>query len=403
MKGQIKLNIKHKAKKFISLLVTSITFLVCIRFYSDTLPNSVEVYFDGKPAAYVKSKDDFLKMKNAIEMETAKNFPDVKFDKNVRFEKVRVPDNLIWNENSVKTLIDNNLKNTVVEAVSVKVGGESVAVLATEDEAKKMLDEIKKYSLSKQEFNRVKSIEIVSDIKFIKEKVKINSLADGIGAAKNIINDKDKWALFKFKVVGTKEYSVPVACSTNILWSDSLLNGQSTVKVQGNDGSKLVTKETTWVEGKIVDEKVISEKIDKKPVDRVIVKGKKKPAVIAVIAINETSRGNVTSNFGKRWGRMHYGIDIAANTGTDIYAAMDGTVQCAEWESGYGNVVKLNHSNGLQTIYGHCSRLLVKSGQKVKKGQRIGAVGSTGNSTGPHLHFEVRVNGKPVNPMNYLK
>ena len=114
------------------------------------------------------------------------------------------------------------------------------------------------------------------------------------------------------------------------------------------------------------------------------------------------SRGSISSSFGQRWGRMHEGIDIAANTGEPIYAAMDGKVVYSGWANGYGKMIRIQHKNNIETIYGHCSRLRVAVGTSVKKGQLIGDVGSTGNSTGPHLHFEVRIQGKPVNPYPYI-
>jgi murein DD-endopeptidase MepM/ murein hydrolase activator NlpD len=113
-------------------------------------------------------------------------------------------------------------------------------------------------------------------------------------------------------------------------------------------------------------------------------------------------QGVLTSPFGMRWGRMHEGIDIGAAQGTPIYAAATGTVNYAGWESGYGNLTLIDHGNGLATAYGHQSQIAVSSGQAVSRGQLIGYVGSTGHSTGPHLHFEVRVNGVPNNPLNYL-
>jgi murein DD-endopeptidase MepM/ murein hydrolase activator NlpD len=112
-------------------------------------------------------------------------------------------------------------------------------------------------------------------------------------------------------------------------------------------------------------------------------------------------RGPVTSGFGMRWGRMHQGIDISAGTGTPIRAAKAGTVTFAGTMSGYGNVVIITHAGGLSTLYAHQSRLAV-SGGPVSQGQVIGYVGSTGHSTGPHLHFETRIGGTPEDPMRYL-
>jgi murein DD-endopeptidase MepM/ murein hydrolase activator NlpD len=112
--------------------------------------------------------------------------------------------------------------------------------------------------------------------------------------------------------------------------------------------------------------------------------------------------GPVTSGFGVRWGRMHEGIDIAVPSGTPVGAAASGTVIFAGWMSGYGNLVAIDHGNGLSTAYGHNSSLVVSVGQTVSAGTLIAYSGSTGHSTGPHVHFEVRVNGTPVDPLGYL-
>jgi murein DD-endopeptidase MepM/ murein hydrolase activator NlpD len=112
--------------------------------------------------------------------------------------------------------------------------------------------------------------------------------------------------------------------------------------------------------------------------------------------------GPVTSEFGYRWGRLHAGIDIGAGMGTPIRAAKGGTVIFAGQQSGYGNVVIIDHGGGLSTLYGHQSRIAVNDGEDVGGGQVIGYVGSTGHSTGPHLHFETRIGGSPENPRRYL-
>jgi murein DD-endopeptidase MepM/ murein hydrolase activator NlpD len=112
--------------------------------------------------------------------------------------------------------------------------------------------------------------------------------------------------------------------------------------------------------------------------------------------------GPVVSGFGMRWGRMHEGIDITASTGTPIWASAAGTVIWSSWRGGYGNCVVVDHGNGLATLYAHASAVLVSVGQRVSQGQTVALVGSTGNSSGPHLHFEVRVNGVAVDPLLYL-
>ena len=114
--------------------------------------------------------------------------------------------------------------------------------------------------------------------------------------------------------------------------------------------------------------------------------------------------GTVTSRFGGRWGKNHKGVDIGAPKGTTIVAAAAGTVTVSQYgySGGYGNYIILSHGNGIQTLYAHCTSLLVNVGQTVSQGQAIATVGNTGNSYGNHLHLEVRVNGVAQNPQNYV-
>lgn len=123
------------------------------------------------------------------------------------------------------------------------------------------------------------------------------------------------------------------------------------------------------------------------------------------VAMIKPVSGTISSRFGVRSrirSSAHTGLDIATSSGTPIGAAASGTVTFAGWKGSYGYLVVITHSNGVQTYYGHCSKLYVSAGQTVSQGQSIAAVGSTGNSTGPHLHFEIRVNGIAYNPQNYL-
>jgi murein DD-endopeptidase MepM/ murein hydrolase activator NlpD len=114
--------------------------------------------------------------------------------------------------------------------------------------------------------------------------------------------------------------------------------------------------------------------------------------------------GSISSRFGARGSRAytHTGLDLATSAGTGIRPAAAGTVVFAAYKGSYGNLIIVDHGNGVQTYYAHCSALYVSAGQSVDTGTTIGAVGSTGNSTGPHLHFEIRINGTPVNPEGYL-
>ncbi|GAV22135.1 M23 family metallopeptidase [Carboxydothermus pertinax] len=114
------------------------------------------------------------------------------------------------------------------------------------------------------------------------------------------------------------------------------------------------------------------------------------------------ARGGINSPFGERWGRMHEGIDIDGSTGDPVRASREGVVTFAGWEDGYGKLIVLDHVGPYKTKYGHLSKILVRVGQRVEAGEVIGLIGSTGRSTGSHLHFEILINGNPVNPLRYL-
>ncbi|MFG6081333.1 M23 family metallopeptidase [Paracoccus litorisediminis] len=121
------------------------------------------------------------------------------------------------------------------------------------------------------------------------------------------------------------------------------------------------------------------------------------------LAMPVKSAFRYTSPFGRRWGRAHEGIDMAGPVGTPIYATADGVVIHAGRMGAYGNLIKIQHEMGVETRFGHLSKIKVKVGQKVSRGALIGAMGNTGRSTGPHLHYEVRVKGRAMNPMSFIK
>ena len=127
------------------------------------------------------------------------------------------------------------------------------------------------------------------------------------------------------------------------------------------------------------------------------------PSMEPVKGVNFTSGYGVRSDPFRGRAAMHAGIDLAGPVGTPIYATADGLVGRSEWANGYGNLVELNHGRGIQTRYGHLSRSMVKAGQRVKRGDVIALMGSTGRSTGSHLHYEVRIDGKAVNPVPFMQ
>ena len=155
---------------------------------------------------------------------------------------------------------------------------------------------------------------------------------------------------------------------------------------------------------RVTDTDILKEVDTISPVAKIVEVGTKAPPSY----IKPISGGRLTSGFGPRSrptkgaSSYHRGIDWATPTGTAVYASCAGTVARAGWGSGYGYVVYINHEDGRQTRYGHLSKVLVTVGQKVNQGEKIALSGSTGVSTGPHIHFEILINGTQVNPLNYI-
>ena len=185
--------------------------------------------------------------------------------------------------------------------------------------------------------------------------------------------------------------------------SKDYYKGDTYTKQEGVNGVQIFEGTITKTAGEVTKRDGDVEVIKKKK-DKIILVGtaeRPKTAPTGTYGMPIKSY-TLSSNFGYRWGRLHSGIDMAAPTGTPIYASDGGTVQRAGWYAGYGLCVEVNHENGRMTRYGHCSKLLVNVGDKVYQGQNIALVGNTGHSFGSHLHFEINLNGSPVNPRPYL-
>lgn len=202
-----------------------------------------------------------------------------------------------------------------------------------------------------------------------------------------------------------------------------LYKDQTKVYQEGHDGLKEITVDVHKINGKEVSRELISETILKEAKTKVIAYGTKEKPKEQPKEENNTSSsgssvsgnsssmfmhplnggGRVSSTYGSRWGTFHRGIDLAASAGTPIYAAASGVVTYSGYNSGgFGKLIIIDHQNGYQTYYAHCSSLYAQVGQKVSKGQNIAGVGSTGDSTGNHLHFEIRKDGTPINPYSYI-
>ena len=180
--------------------------------------------------------------------------------------------------------------------------------------------------------------------------------------------------------------------------NDSWYTTREEVRQEGTAGRHRVTDKVTYENGIETGRVQIAEEILVESQPKIIERGTVTPPTY----IMPISNGRFTSGFGMRWGKLHKGVDWGCPVGTAVKASCAGTVVQSGWSNGYGYCVTLRHADGRQTRYAHLSKTLVSVGQKVSQGEKIALSGNTGRSTGPHLHFEIIINGSQVNPLKYL-
>ncbi len=187
--------------------------------------------------------------------------------------------------------------------------------------------------------------------------------------------------------------------------NSGIYKGEYRIKRSGQDGARTVEAKIVRANGIEYEREVLSEEITKEPLTQITYKGTKDPPpkIGTGTFQKPANRGYVTSEFGWRWGRRHEGIDIGMPTGTPVRASDGGVVTYTGYQSGYGYLVIINHGANMETRYAHLSKILVGKGDRVYKDEQIALSGNTGVSTGPHLHFEIRKNGVPQNPRDYVK
>lgn len=195
-----------------------------------------------------------------------------------------------------------------------------------------------------------------------------------------------------------KIYNEEYQAETQYIDNDSWYTTEQVVRQEASTGERNVVAMITNRNGKEAGREIIHEEIIKKSQPAIIERGTKTPPTY----VKPISGGRFTSGFKYRWGRMHKGIDWACPVGTAVKASSAGTVVSAGWASGYGYCVTISHSDGRQTRYAHLSKILVSVGQSVSQGDKIALSGNTGRSTGPHVHFEIIINGSQVDPFKYL-
>ncbi|WP_073021315.1 peptidoglycan DD-metalloendopeptidase family protein [Clostridium intestinale] len=384
------------------MLTTSIG-IITYRAYSKINLN-YSAYINNRLIGYVDNKKDFKESIKSIANGLVDQYPTINIKKyKLSFKKVNKSETTITNDIEVKKNALKSLEGTV-NTNRLIINGIEFGYISSEEEKKSALNSLvgkylKDINVDK---DNVLSVNINGSIELKKETVNISSLDPlEIIVERLYETNKGDKPILNIDITLNETVKEAIMPKTTILSTNEIYLGQSKNQ-EGLPGEKEVLKEVIYSNGKKLNEKNISEKVIVEPKDNIVYKGVKDPIAGGVAFLENPSRGSITSNYGARWGKVHKGIDIAGNIGDPIKAALDGKVIEAYYSSSYGNVITIEHGNGIQTLYAHCSKLLAKEGQEVKRGDIIAKIGNTGRSTGPHLHFELKVNGSAINPIKYI-
>lgn len=394
-----------KIRKCILLITSIISITILINYFLDHKAKAFEIYLGDTVIGYNKDKtrvkDEYIEIIDGINNRLADG--EALEKKRLSFKRVYEDVNLSTYD-ELKNDILNSMDNNVT-LKSLVIDKNNVGYVIDENQVEEVLREVSKSYIKENNIdsNKVKEINIKGDIKLKDEKVSISKLNSSKEISNKIINENNK-DLLEVELVVQDKLVLDIEPSVKIERSDDLPLGESYVKDEGKRGKKEQSIETTYINNKKKETEVLSENVISSSESKVIYKGTKNPITSNTAFLTRPTRGGViTSSFGERWGKNHNGIDIAGKTGDSVSAAFDGKVKSAFYErDGYGNVVILDHGDGLETRYAHMDSIEVKEGDTVKKGELVGKVGSTGRSTGPHLHFELRANGKPIDPNGYI-
>jgi murein DD-endopeptidase MepM/ murein hydrolase activator NlpD len=446
----------HYNRKLILLTCLTLLLILTGFLYYDQTTSAYNIVVEGEVVGQVEDVKKFHEalndFKNDKEIEIGRSVKEATV---VSIERTRRDENLI--EAPDKLVETKVVLNT--EAYSVLVNGKVLFSVIDKETAERFLDDYKlRFNDVIDENANIESIEFKDNVTIQKQDVEIDDINSPEEAEKILYTMREQpltvtvekgdtlWDLsreFKTTVedigvlnnnldvdrikpgdviimqpgqplldvvttfTNTIEEEIPY--ETEYQQDNKMLSSERKVIKKGSNGKKLVDYRIDLVNGLQQSVEVLNEEILEEPVRQVIKVGTMKTLVrgskrnYGIIQGKRVSSGygsRIHPISGKR--TFHEGVDIAATHGNGVYAYASGTVTFAGWSGGYGQVVFINHGNGLETRYAHLSKINVKKGQKVTVGQKIGAVGSTGYSTGPHVHFEVRKNGSTRNPWDYI-
>lgn len=399
------MNTLKRNKNNICVILVTLLMTGTIMYFNFYRFDGYKVSMGGDTIAFVKSKKELNKTYVELQNEIKTKYRNATIKKDFTLDKVKVDDEAMFMSGDKLKKVMSKKFNIVVDAFLMKADDRKVAYVLSENQGKEILNSLKDYYVKRTKYNSIAKIDIENKISYDSLRVKIGDLYENDLIIKELIeyNNKAQRPLIGVRVVGNVVKEQTIYPTTIIKSSNKLMTGVNKVVSEGMAGMKKINTEVITLNNNMISEKLIKAEITKPVQNKEIYVGTCAPIILQLGYMNRPSRGSISSNFGMRWGKMHKGIDIAASFGTVINAALDGTVTYAAWQDGYGKVIKIDHGEGVETTYAHCNTISVKEGEAIKRGEKIGEVGSTGNSTGPHLHFEVRKNGEPQNPQTYIK
>lgn len=438
-----------------SLMIISIVALSFTGYKINQIrTKAFDVYLGQDKVGTIRQQEEVTQIMDSLKLELSNTYKvDIVLQKELEFKETHVKDDLITSNTDLKSQIKSKIDFSV-NAYVLKVNNEEVGALRTKEELEALINKLKEsYQNDLKENSNIKDINIVENIEIVKKEMPLYKIVNEeslynhllIGAeeikthvvevgeslwtiakiydmpvedletanqdknpTKLQIGDEVKLivpkSLITVATVSEVEYTERINYESEIEYNDNMYKNEKKTKIKGENGlSKIVANETRH-NGVLIEKDIVKEEILESPIDEIIVRGTKEvPKTMATGAFLMPTRGRVSSRYGMRNGRMHRGLDIANSTGTQIKAADGGKVVFVGYKGAYGNMIEIDHGNGFKTRYAHCSKLLVKNGAKVYKGQSIANVGNTGRSTGPHLHLEVLKNGVNQNPANFVK
>lgn len=447
-------NMDNKTKKQAAIVAGLIALSVIGYGIDKNINAGYEVYVGEEMVGAVRLEEEALNVAESLRADLSEKYGhNVVFSEDIRLVDARVTSSKITDELELKKNIDSSI-DILVEGYSLVINGETVGVLNSQRDIDFILEQIKApYLQNLEEGSNIKAVNILEDIEVSKSQVELREMSNQNDLINFIKNGSEEikthivevgeslWTIAKMygttmeelelanpqiqptrmkpgdevklvlptskltvEIIRELEYRERIDYQVKVELNDNMFNTQQSTKVEGVYGESFIRANEVTHNGIVFNREIIEEEVIKEPVDKVVVRGTKEPPrTMATGTFLMPTRGRLTSPFGRRWGSFHRGIDLANSQGTAILASDGGRVVFSGYQGSYGYMVEIDHENGFRTRYAHCSRLLVSVGDRVYKGQTIANMGSTGRSTGSHLHFEVIRNGSHQNPSNYVR